>query len=100
MTTEQWETGYVKTLGVYLNGDGIQHPDSRGRRIADDTFYVLFNAHSESVDFTLPPADLGESWMVELSTADPAVGPDDDVRHEAGATLSVPSWSLVVLRRE
>ena len=100
MTTEQWETGYVKTLGVYLNGDGIRHPDARGRRITDGTFYVLFNAHSESVDFTLPPAELGGSWIVELSTANPEVTPSDGIRYEAAATVAVPSWSLLVLRCE
>ena len=57
MTPEQWDTGYVKTLGIYLNGNAIENPDERGRRIIDDTFYLLFNSHFDAVDFRLPPPD-------------------------------------------
>ena len=39
---------------VFLNGDAIPEPDAMGRRISDDHFVLLFNAHTEPIDFTLP----------------------------------------------
>ena len=43
---------------VFLNGDAIPEPDAAGRRITDDHFLLLFNAHTEQIDFTLPPRRL------------------------------------------
>jgi glycogen operon protein len=98
MTREHWETGFVKTMGVYLNGRAMEHPDARGRHIDDDIFYVAFNAHHETLDFTLPPATWGSRWTVEIDTADPAVDAAASMTVEAGGTLKAQGWSLVVLR--
>ena len=37
MTEEDWQTGFAKSLGVFLNGDGIDTPGPRGERIVDDS---------------------------------------------------------------
>jgi glycogen operon protein len=98
MTPEQWDTGYVKTLGIYLNGDAIEHPDERGRRIVDDTFYLLFNSHFDAVGFRLPPPAWSPFWTVVLDSADPAVTRDSGTRHAAKSIVTAPAWSLVVLQ--
>jgi glycogen operon protein len=98
MTPEQWDTGYVKTLGIYLNGQGIQNPDQRGRRIVDDSFYLLFNSHFDPVDFRLPPPAWSKSWTVVLDTARPDVTADTGSQHEAESIVTVPAWSLIVLQ--
>src|SRR5579884_371496 len=56
MEDEDWQAGFAKSLGVYLNGEAIAGLDARGERIVDDSFYLLFNGHHERLDFTLPPA--------------------------------------------
>ncbi|HTU59305.1 MAG TPA: hypothetical protein VMF89_12740 [Polyangiales bacterium] len=43
-------------------------PDDRGRRILDDSFYMMFNAHHEARDFTLPPRRWGEQWQLVMDT--------------------------------
>jgi len=48
------ECGFAKSIGVYLNGDAIPGVDSRGESVKDDSFYMLFNAHHEAMDFILP----------------------------------------------
>ncbi|MCA1561085.1 MAG: glycogen debranching enzyme [Acidobacteria bacterium] len=95
MSEEHWNQGFAKSLGVFLNGQAIPTRNSRGERIIDDSFYVLFNAHSEALDFTLPPADFGRFWGVELDT-----GAEPDGRtYEPGATVRAEAWSVQVLKR-
>ncbi|HXV83887.1 MAG TPA: glycogen debranching protein GlgX [Candidatus Binatia bacterium] len=98
MAEEQWGQGLAKALGVFLNGEGIQSTDSRGERVIDESFYVLFNAHHEPLQFTLPKRDWGEEWVVVLDTARRTLEEQEE-RHKAGDEVSVESRSLKVLRR-
>ncbi len=72
MTQEQWDDDFAKTIGVFLNGEEIPSPGPRGERITDDSFLLLFNAHSEAMDFTIPTGDWGEAWEVVIDTRDHA----------------------------
>jgi len=45
---------------VFLNGQALARPDSHSEKITDDTFLLLFNAHHESLSFTLP----GPKWGI------------------------------------
>jgi glycogen operon protein len=70
MTMQDWQNWNARAVMVFLNGDRVFAPDPRGRRVVDDSFLVLFNAHHEDLEFTLPPADYGAWWGVVLDTAD------------------------------
>jgi glycogen operon protein len=96
MDDEDWEKGYAKSIAVFLNGDAIDAPGPRGDRIVDDSFLLLFNAHYQELDFTLPPAAYGESWVRELDTVEGWV---DGPEVKAGDQVHVEARSLVVLRR-
>ena len=98
MAEEHWNEGFAKSLGIFLNGEGIHSPDSRGERVVDESFYVLFNAHHEPLQFTLPKRDWGEEWVVVLDTARPTLEEQEE-RHKAGDEVAVESRSLKVLRR-
>src|SRR5581483_9170243 len=69
MTDAEWEVGYAKSLGVFLNGAAIPDPDIHGRPIVDDSFYLLINAWEDDIDFTLPQARWSPVWQVVLDTA-------------------------------
>jgi glycogen operon protein len=102
MSDEDWQAGFAKSLGVFLNGDAMQTHDEQGRRVVDDSFYVMFNAHSEPVEFVLPESKWGEHWTIALDTS--AVADHVDVEKTgrelaAGEHLPVQGWSLVLLRR-
>jgi glycogen operon protein len=64
--------------------------------VVDDSFYILFNAHHEQVDFTTPGEEMGKRWLKVLDTFDPAAGEDS---YGARAQVPVQGLSLVVLRR-
>jgi isoamylase len=96
MTDGDWTVGYAKSLAVFLNGDAITEPDRRGRPIRDDSFLLLFNAHYDTIKFTIPK-DYGEMWHTEVDTAMPIML---DVRMcRGGEAIAVPGRSVRVLRR-
>ncbi|HMC80027.1 MAG TPA: glycogen debranching protein GlgX, partial [Acidimicrobiia bacterium] len=117
MTGEDWESGFAKSVGVFLNGDAIPDPDPRGEKITDDSFLVLFNAHYEKLPFTIPGRDWGDHWVVVLDTDclplrpengaapanpttiswEPGFGEGEPVKK--GDQIDVGARSLVVLRR-
>ncbi|MBA2308641.1 MAG: glycogen debranching protein GlgX, partial [Pseudonocardiales bacterium] len=69
MTEQDWESGFGKSITVFLNGEGIAEVDGRGERVTDDSFLLCFNAHHEDIDFTLPPDGYGTRWAVVVDTA-------------------------------
>jgi glycogen operon protein len=96
MSEEDWDSGFGKSVAMFLNGRGISGLDSRGQRITDDSFILIFNAHYEQLDFTLPAAEYGTRWQVVLDTLEAAAG-DGDKPVEACAIVPVGGRSLLVL---
>ncbi len=103
MSEDDWNVGYAKSLGVFLNGTSIQRPGEHGERVKDDDFYVIFNAHHEPLQFTVPPSTFGQKW---LRIVDTATDSPPELRRSrrlqalaAGDRIDVESRSVVVLRR-
>jgi len=92
-----WRNGYARTLMVFLNGQAIQEPDQHGQRLVDSDFLLLFNAHSDPVDFALPPAPYGVGWHIRLDTtlAEPVSAEQQDWL--AASMHAVAGRSIVVL---
>ncbi|MDN4648563.1 glycogen debranching protein GlgX [Curtobacterium sp. PsM8] len=97
MQPEEWDSGFGKSVGMYLNGEGIRGRDARGERVTDVAFLTYFNAHDGVVTFTLPPEEYSPGWTVRIDTAEP--GAREEVL-EAGDALDVPARSMIVLRAE
>ena len=102
MSEDDWQAGFAKSLGVFLNGRALHSPNERGEPILDQSYYVMFNAHHEPLDFKMPEQKWGERWSVVLNTAE-----DKDFMQEeeggptieAQGSINVQPWSLVLLRR-
>jgi isoamylase len=99
MSDEDWGAGFAKSLGVFLNGDGIPEADAAGRRVLDQSFYLIFNAHWEPVEFVLPPEIWGQSWTRVLDTRNGDAPAEDNWQRAAGTRINIESRSLVVMRR-
>ena len=93
MTNDDWHAGYARSLGVFLNGSAITEPGPRGEYVQDQDFLLLFNAHSETVRFTLPGGNFAAGWDIALDTAGAGGGPA-----AAGATIEVAGRAMMVLR--
>ncbi len=98
MEEAHWGEGHAKSFAVFLNGESLATPGPRGERIRDDSFYLVFNAHHEALDFRLPAADWGRRWVKALDTADGLVG-EGEAGPEAGAEVKVEARSMEVFRR-
>ena len=97
MTEEDWEAGFGKSVAVFLNGEGIPDRNSRGERVVDDSFIMIFNAHDGSIDFTLAPIEWGAKWEIVLDTATPQLA--EPAPAAATSVLTIEARSLCVLRR-
>jgi isoamylase len=94
MNEEDWANGYAKSLAVFLNGQQIAPPDARGERITDDSFYLMFNAHHEPIEFHLPGRAFGARWFRLVDTQDSLPR-----FYRASARVPVTERSLCLLRR-
>ncbi len=97
MAESDWETGYARSLAVFLNGDAIPSPDPRGQQVKDDSFLLLFNAADTSIEFTLPSSDYGERWEIVVDTTSPL--DVDRPSLKADGTVEVEARAVLVLRR-
>jgi glycogen operon protein len=102
MSDEDWQAGFAKSLAVFLNGDAIPTRDRRGERVVDDSFYVMFNAHQDPIEFVMPEAQWGERWMIVLDTHDAANHVEVEAHGRqlgAGEHVRVEAWSMILLQR-
>jgi isoamylase len=95
MTADEWGSGFGRAIGMFLNGNGIHGRDSRGGRITDVNFVLYFNAHDDTVAFTLPPDEYAEHWEVVIDTTS---APKRADVLAASEILPVAARSMVVLR--
>ncbi|OJV98071.1 MAG: glycogen debranching enzyme GlgX [Microbacterium sp. 67-17] len=94
MQPEDWDSGFGRSIGVFLNGNGIRERDRRGEPITDRHFLVLFNAGDEPVEFRLPDVDFSPNWDVLVDTAGTLANTEPV---HPGAVLDLAAKSVVVL---
>jgi glycogen operon protein len=69
MSDEEWNSPFVRCLGMLLSGDTIDDLNFDGEPIRDETFLLLINAHFEPISFVLPGEEHVE-WELILDTTD------------------------------
>ena len=111
MDDDDWDSGFAKSVGVFLNGQSIHASDAFGGKIVDDSFLILFNASELDLDWQLPGARFGARWVFVLDSSRPDVGtPDLRIAGahrtgaasefvDAGAVVPIASRSLILLRQ-
>jgi glycogen operon protein len=68
MTAGEWNTGWVRCIGIHLNGLTLNDVNAFGEPITDDTFLLLLNPGHESISFHLPKPRNGCSWEAMIDT--------------------------------
>ena len=96
MTPEEWHQGWVRCIGLKLNGRTLDDVNGVGEPIIDDSFMLLFNPHHEPIQFYM--AERGSSWEVLLDsqfaqqTENPVIGPGQNyelIAHSAALLREV-----------
>jgi glycogen operon protein len=93
-TPEQWNDPLARCVGVLLNGRAGPTIGADGLPIEDDLLLIIFNAHHEVVEFTLPKLPIEAQWTRVLDTSQ-----SEDTRDmlAMGATVPINGRSLVLL---
>jgi glycogen operon protein len=95
MSDEAWNNGAVRCIGIRLAGDLMNEVDERGEPIMGDTLFLMFNAHWEPIQFSLPIPRDGRVWEAMVDTSDP----DMPLRVSRGAEqYPLQGRSLALLR--
>ncbi|RYY21220.1 MAG: glycogen debranching enzyme GlgX, partial [Sphingobacteriaceae bacterium] len=99
MTADNWSHDFARSLGVYLNGKEIATVNSRGEKVVDDSFYVIFNAHHKPLEFVLPPEKFGNQWIKVLDTTEDCISENGQV-FKAAEKIHLSGLSTVVLKHQ
>jgi isoamylase len=96
MTEDEWRDPSFHSLGMFLSGQGLDETDARGRKLGDESFFLLLNAYHEDVEFKLPAFHPGDRWATWMDTSI-----DNGLRtgktYDAGSTYPLQARSMVVL---
>jgi isoamylase len=95
MDEEHWNKHFAKSLGVFLFGKGLHAVGPRGEHIIDDSFYVIFNGHHDSLQFKLPPEKYGREWTKVLDTSTPSIGHLE--KYKADEIVEAEGRSVILL---
>jgi glycogen operon protein len=101
MSDRDWHVAFARTLGVFLHGAGRLSTSPHGEPIRDDvSFYAVFNANADALDFTIPPALGTQELRLVFDTAgDGFVDEDDAPAWSPGAVMRVAGRSVRLLQR-
>ena len=69
MNPEDWHAGWVRCIGVCLNGRTLDDVNAVGEPIQDESFLLLFNPHDGPIDFFMPKLHDDAAWQVCLDTS-------------------------------
>ncbi len=68
MSIEEWETRFIRCMGMLLNGELMHEMDEYGNVLKKDILLILVNSYWEPISFNLPHEDLSVHWEVLLDT--------------------------------
>ena len=97
-SNEDWDEFFARSMSVFLNGEAIREPDSRGEPVTDDQFWLLLNGHHEELGFVLPEVG-GDRWEVVLDTHAPMLDEVEARVVKTGEPFDVEARSVVLLRK-
>jgi len=97
MGPEDWRWPQPRALGMYLNGAAIPGLAPDGAPLVDASMYALFNAHVETVRFTLPSLAGSAAWQLVLATHRDQPF-DSRAEYDSHARLDVPERCVMLLQ--
>jgi len=68
MSQEEWDTSFIRCMGMLLNGELMQEMDEYGNNLRSDILLILVNSYWEPISFTLPHEVVGAQWKVLVDT--------------------------------
>ncbi len=97
MTDIQWNTDFIRCMGMLLNGELINEVNEEGIPIKDDILLMIVNSFWEKVDFVLPNTTLGHDWEMLIDTSKENSHNEQPI---ITGTIAIPPRSLILLRNK
>jgi glycogen operon protein len=98
MSHYEWSSGFVRCLGMLLNGQIMSEWSEHGHLIYDDILLLLVNAHHERIPFFLPHIGISATWHVLVDTTSAQVNPGRE--HAGGEHYPLEGRSLALLLQQ
>ena len=100
MEAKDWEDGgWMRTLGMFLNGMAPEIRNSAGQCAQDKDFLLLLNAHHEPVAFRISYELYHSGWRIAFDTARPNI-PLERETVKRNRIVDMAPRSFVVLSHE
>jgi len=96
MTDDEWDQGWQRCLGVFLNGHTLGDVNLNAQPVMDDDFLLLLNCYHEPVDFSLPELESDRNWEFVIDTRNLAFSEAGKFA-QAGESITLIERSLVLL---
>jgi isoamylase len=76
MSQERWHDESLRTLGMFIAGDGLRTRGPRGERITDDSFLLWVHSGPDPIEVRLPrdPWAAGYELVLDTTDADSGTG--------------------------
>jgi isoamylase len=97
MSEEEWNSPFVRCLGMLVSGDPADIVDEHGQRIQDDTFLLLINAHYEAIPFVLPGEENLE-WELILDTTNEHGFLEESRKIASGDDVDLPARATYLFK--
>lgn len=95
MSDEEWQTSFIRCMGMLLNGNIMQEIDECGNELKKDILLILVNSYWEPITFTLPRESLGTLWVVLVDTQEDEIS---EIPGKVEGTYEIAARSLVLLK--
>ena len=95
MTREEWETSFIRCMGMLLDGKLMHEIDECGNELKKDVLLVLVNSFWEPIIFTLPYEGVHPQWELLVDTELDAIA---DTPVLVQDVYEIPARALVLLR--
>ncbi len=68
MSHEEWDTSFIRAMGMLLNGELMKEIDENGDSLKQEILLILVNSYWEPMSFSLPHEGLGPHWEILVDT--------------------------------
>lgn len=93
MSQEEWDTSFIRCMGMLLNGELMHEVDENGNKLKEDILLILVNSFWDPISFKLPNEQLNLKWQVLVDTDQ-----ENDIGEFVQNFYQIPARSLVLLK--
>ncbi|AXY78474.1 glycogen debranching enzyme GlgX [Paraflavitalea soli] len=97
MQEAHWQTGFAKSLGIFLHELESHNDDPLDEVISHENFYCIFNAHHEAVEYYLPGQQYGQQWKMIINTDRPDAVHARKI-YRSGHPIKAAGRSMILLK--